>query len=204
MKKSKKIVLVAALVLVMMPLVIPAVLAQEPPTWLPPEIYKSANDRKLEVGDPVQFTILVQNPPDSTADGTWYNVRVTDQVDPVLRIDAASSTMGTVTITGQTVVVNGGITLARGDQFVVTIDCTLVGPVTPGQVIINTARLEYTDDEGTPQPPIDVDDPVEIIIEEEVPPVIPEASTLLLLGSGATGLIGYAGLQIRARRRKGS
>ena len=66
------------------------------------------------------------------------------------------------------------------------------------------ATLEYTDDEGNPQPPIDVDDPVEIIIEEEVPPVIPEASTLILLGSAATGLVGYASLQIRARRRKGS
>jgi hypothetical protein len=63
--------------------------------------------------------------------------------------------------------------------------------------------LEYTDDEDNPQPPIDVDEPVEIIIDEELP-VIPEASTLLLLGSAASGLIGYAGLQIRARRRQGS
>jgi hypothetical protein len=34
------------------------------------------------------------------------------------------------------------------------------------------------------------------------PPVVPEASTLLLLGSGAAGLASYAGLQLRARRRK--
>jgi hypothetical protein len=33
-------------------------------------------------------------------------------------------------------------------------------------------------------------------------PFVPEASTLLLLGSGATGLAGYVGLQWRARRRK--
>ena len=38
--------------------------------------------------------------------------------------------------------------------------------------------------------------------QQEPPPVVPEASTLLLLGSAATGLAGYVGLQIRARRRK--
>jgi heme/copper-type cytochrome/quinol oxidase subunit 3 len=37
-----------------------------------------------------------------------------------------------------------------------------------------------------------------------VPPtgVVPEASTLVLLASSATGLAAYAGLQIRARRRR--
>ncbi len=40
------------------------------------------------------------------------------------------------------------------------------------------------------------------VIEPEAPPVVPEASTLLLLGSALTGLAGYAGLQMRARRRK--
>jgi hypothetical protein len=34
------------------------------------------------------------------------------------------------------------------------------------------------------------------------PPVIPEASTLLLMGGALSGLAGYAGLQLRARRRK--
>jgi hypothetical protein len=33
-------------------------------------------------------------------------------------------------------------------------------------------------------------------------PVVPEASTLVLLGSAAAGLVGYASLQIRARRRR--
>jgi hypothetical protein len=36
----------------------------------------------------------------------------------------------------------------------------------------------------------------------ETPPVVPEASTLLLLGGALSGLAGYAGLQIRARRRR--
>jgi hypothetical protein len=36
----------------------------------------------------------------------------------------------------------------------------------------------------------------------ETPPVVPEASTLVLLGGALSGLAGYAGLQIRARRKK--
>lgn len=36
----------------------------------------------------------------------------------------------------------------------------------------------------------------------EVPTVVPEASTLLLLGGSATALAAYVSLQIQARRRK--
>jgi len=196
----KRVMPSLALAVLLLLVALPAALAQEPtpPTWIPPRIHKSANTDELMLGDPVTFTIVVQN-----NDGaTWYNVRVTDDVDPALRIDSASSTRGTVTITGQQVVVDGGITLAPGDQFVITVNCTLIGPVVEGQVITNTARLEYTDEGGNPQPPVDVDEPVEIIVEQEGPPVVPEASTLLLLGSAATGLAGYVGLQIRARRRR--
>lgn len=38
--------------------------------------------------------------------------------------------------------------------------------------------------------------------EPEAPPVIPEASSLVLLAGSATALAGYVGLQIRARRHK--
>jgi fimbrial isopeptide formation D2 family protein len=204
MKKHSQIVLTIVLGLITLLVALPVVLAQEPPTWIPPEIYKSANHSRLALDDTVRFTIVVQNPSEGNNNGTWYHVRVVDNVDPALRIDAASTTRGTATVTGQQVVVNGGITLPAGDSFVITIDCTLIGPITPGQVLINTATLEYTDDEDNPQPPVDVDEPVEIIIEEEVPPVIPEASTIILMGSAATGLAGYVSLQLRARRRKGS
>jgi fimbrial isopeptide formation D2 family protein len=178
-------------------------LAQLPPTWKPPKISKNASENSLGLGDPVTFTIIVVNPGEPGVDAAWYNMRVTDNVDPALRIDGASSTMGTATVNGQQVIVNGGITLAAGQQFVVTIDCTLVGPIT-SEVLYNYATLEYTDEEGTPQKPKEVEDPVKIIIEEEVPAVVPEASTIILMGSAASGLIGYAGLQIRARKRKRS
>lgn len=171
-----------------------------PNTWKPPNIIKDADRAAYVIGDPVVFTLTVRNPGSPPTDATWYNVRVTDVIDPVLRIDSASSTMGTATINNvtNTVVVNGGITLPPGALFTITINCTVIGGA--GQVVINEATVEYVADDGSPQPPIDTDEPVRIIIEEV--PIIPEASTLLLLGGAATGLAGYVGLQIRARRRK--
>lgn len=49
-----------------------------------------------------------------------------------------------------------------------------------------------------PESPI----PPEPEVPAAPPPFVPEASTLILLGSAASGLAGYVGLQIRARRRK--
>lgn len=193
--------------LIMLLVLAPVAVAQQPtptpPTWIPPDVIKDADRAAYVIGDPVVFTITVWNPGlPSVPEATWYNVRVTDIIDPALRIDSASSTMGTATINNatNTVVVNGGITLPPQASFTITINCTVIGGV--GQVIINDATVEYVADDGSPQPPIDTEVPVEIIIEQEVP-IIPEASTLILFGGAATGLAGYVGLQIRARRRKG-
>ena len=114
--------------------------------------------------------------------------------------------MGTATIDSatNTVIVDGGITLAPQQSFVVTIVVRLVGTIPPGgTVIINTAYVEYTDPDGQSWGPIPAEEPVRLPAPcGEV--VIPEASTLILLGSAATGLAGYVGLQIRARRRNRS
>lgn len=48
----------------------------------------------------------------------------------------------------------------------------------------------FTNEEIPPEPPA------------APPPFVPEASTFILLGSAATTLAGYVGLQIRARRRR--
>jgi hypothetical protein len=181
-----------------------------PNSWQPPDVYKLSDDTAYAIGDPVVFTIIIVNPlwtdppppdPPQPNQAVWYNVRVTDYIDPVFRIDGATSTMGTVTIDNvtNTVVVNGGITLAPGDSIFIIIYCTVIGGA--GETVINDVTLEYDDENGSPQPPKHSDTPVRIIIIEEEVPVIPEASTLILLGGAVTGLAGYVGLQIRARRR---
>lgn len=189
--------LVVALMLLL--IVVPVVSAQEPTstpnTWTPPDLYKISDDLALNIGDSTTFTITVANP----GGATWYNVRVIDVLDPAFQIDGCTTTMGTCTITGNTVIANGTITLPGGGSFVLSIDVTVVGPIPPGGIITNVASLEYTNEENTPQPTEEATREVEI--EEEIP-VVPEASTLLLLGSAATGLAGYVGLQIRARRGK--
>jgi uncharacterized repeat protein (TIGR01451 family) len=197
-------VLVLAILLVMAP----KVAAQIGPTptldsWVPPEVVKSADVPCCDLGQQVTFTIAVTNPGEPPA-ATWYNVRVTDPIDPIFEIVSATSTMGTATIdtATNTVIVDGGITLAPLQTFVITIVVRLVGTIPPGgTVIINTAYVEYTDPDGHPWGPISADEPVRLPAPcAEV--VIPEASTLILLGTAATGLAGYVGLQIRARRRR--
>ncbi len=201
MRKKTCIALVLAVMLVMA--LAPLALAQDPtpPTWKPPTLTKTASPTTLQIGDEIVFTMVVVNPGTPGVDATWYNLRLTDVLDAALRIDNVTTTMGTVNITGQTVVINGGITLAPGEYFESKIYCTLIGPVPASGVLTNSATLEYTNGVVEPQPPVTVETEVKI---KETPPVVPEASTLLLLGSAASGMAGYVGLQIRARRRKES
>jgi uncharacterized repeat protein (TIGR01451 family) len=196
------------LVLAILLVVAPTVAAQATPTpstWVPPVIVKSADVPCCDPGTVVTFTVVVTNPCTPPA-ATWYNVRLTDPIDPIFEIVSATSTMGTATIDTptNTVIVDGGITLAPQQSFVVTIVVRLVGTIPPGgTVIINTAYVEYTDPDGGSWGPIPAEEPVRLPAPcGEV--VIPEASTLILLGSAATGLAGYVGLQIRARRRNRS
>jgi uncharacterized repeat protein (TIGR01451 family) len=202
--RLQSFMLVLAILLVAAPMVA-AQATPTPDTWEPPVVVKSADVPCCDPGEQVTFTIVVTNPGTPPA-ATWYNVRVTDPIDPIFEIISATTTMGTATIdnTTNTVIVDGGITLAPQQSFVITIVVRLVGTIPPGgTVIINTAYVEYTDPDGQSWGPISADEPVRL----PAPcgePVIPEASTLILLGSAATGLAGYVGLQIRARRRNRS
>ncbi len=198
------------LVLSILLVVAPTVAAQvgptpTPDTWVPPVIVKSADVPCCDPGELATFTIVVTNPGTPPA-ATWYNVRVTDPINDLFEIVSATSTMGTVTIDGatNTVIVDGGITLDPQQSFVIRIVVRLVGTIPPGgTVIVNIAYVEYTDPDGRSWGPIPAEEPVRLPAPcGEV--VIPEASTLILLGSAATGLAGYVGLQLRARRRNRS
>jgi hypothetical protein len=175
-------------------------------TNLPPTVVivtdKPADEGCIILGECAQFVVTVINPsldePDAT---TWYSVKVTVPIDPSLEITAASSTKGTAKIIGQTVEVNGGIELAPGESFLVYITACAVVPG-PKTIVVN-AYLEYEGGQGQPQDPVDTTvDPAVVAICPGPTPFVPEASTLILMGSAATGLTGYIGMQIRARRRR--
>jgi uncharacterized repeat protein (TIGR01451 family) len=202
--RLQSFMLVLAILLVMAPTVA-AQATPTPDTWEPPAVVKSADVPCCDPGEEVTFTIAVTNPGTPPA-ATWYNVRVTDPIDPIFEILSATSTMGTASIDNatNTVIVDGGITLAPQESFVVTVQVRLVGTIPPGGTLItNTAFVEYTDPDGQSWGPIPAEEPVELP-SPCGEPVVPEASTLILLGSAAAGLAGYVGLQIRARRRNRS
>jgi hypothetical protein len=144
---------------------------------------------------------------------SWHGVRVTDPVDSRLTIVSATSTMGTVNISGQTVTVDGNIVLAPQEAFTIVITARLTQSPMPEVNVYNRARVDYNappppDGDGSPQEPIFSETDTTRIpccpqdVQRPERPVVPEASTLILLGSAASGLAGYVSLQIRARRRK--
>ena len=130
-------------------------------TMKPPEIYKTADVSEVWLNAPARFGIPVINPSPPEGD-PWIDLVVTDVVDPALQIDevAVSPPADEVIIVGNTVQVVV-YSLAPGETFVITIDCTLVGPAQPGDVLVNEATLEYSWPDGTPADPV-TSDPVEI------------------------------------------
>ncbi|MGD8599666.1 MAG: hypothetical protein PVJ26_21815, partial [Anaerolineae bacterium] len=122
----------------------------QPPTFLPPQITKFG-ETCGDVGDRVTYTIVIANP-SHNSDGTpneatWYNVRVIDTFDSHLRIEGATvapAGVGTVTVTGNTLVVDGGITLAPGESLTITVVTTVLG-YPSSNILENTACVEYTD-----------------------------------------------------------
>lgn len=98
-----------------------------------PVILKTADKGQAVPGQTVQFTITVRNPgglPDE-------NVVVTDDVPLPFEVKGATSSQGTVTISGQKITVQIG-TLPPGATVTIIVT-TLVGPVTKGGNFTNTA-----------------------------------------------------------------
>ena len=151
---------------VMLALVVPT--AGGPPTLRPPEIFKSASEKIMAVGEQVRFTIIVLNP-DESNQAEWRDVTVTDEVDPAFRIDSVSvdPQENDVRTDGNRVVVEYG-SLEPGEGFEVVIRCTLVGPAQPGDVLVNRAKVTYKDEAGDPKDPI-WSDPVEVKVVEGQP-----------------------------------
>jgi hypothetical protein len=152
-------------------------LSAQPPTLIPPPIYKMADKGGAAVGEQVRFTIVVVNAPDEEEPPPWFQVQISDEIDPALRIDSVAVTppVYPVAVEGNKVVVraNG---LGFEESLVITIDCTLLESVSLGDIIQNLATLEYEDEAGQPQEPMYSDVVILRVIERIWLPAIARES----------------------------
>lgn len=121
----------------------------------------------------------------------WYDVVVTDDLDPLLRIDSVWTSHGTASVAGQLVTVDVG-DLAAGETVRIRVNCTVRDGAPAGLRIDNAASVVVED----PALEFDPSDYIEVCGE-----FVPEPGSLLLLASGLTGLAGYGGLRWARRRR---
>jgi uncharacterized repeat protein (TIGR01451 family) len=144
-------------------------------------IDKSVAPAQIAVGQETLFTITVTN---ASLDPV-NDITVTDQIHPGLEILEVQASKGSISTVGQLVTVDVG-TMAPGETAVVTVRvlATQAGLV-ENVAIVTTPRVE-----ANTEAELNV-----MAAEEEF---VPEAGSLLLLGSGALGLAGYA----RVRRRE--
>jgi fimbrial isopeptide formation D2 family protein len=180
---------------------VPVAAAQVPGTSQPPTVVKFSDRDLCCFDEPVVFTITVAcppGPPDGQNLATWYDVRVTDVIDPDFEIVNVEVTppADDVNMSGNTVVVTVN-SLAPGEFFMVRITVRLTAGADLGGVILNQATVQFKDEAGVEQE-VQASDMVDVNVCDEVP-FVPEASTFVLLGSAVSALAGYAGLQIRSR-----
>ena len=185
----------ALLALMAVALVIVALLSFSPVAWatpaqkhaqqqsIPPS--KTADMQVVCPGENFVFEIAFRAGPED-----WYNVVVTDDLDPLLEILGVWTSHGTASYSGQLVTVDVG-DLSAGDTVTIRITCTVEEGAPAGFRIDNTAQVIV-------ERPALVFDPRDYI--EVCGEFVPEAGSLLLLGSGLAGLAGYVGLRWRGYR----
>jgi uncharacterized repeat protein (TIGR01451 family) len=141
---------------------------------------KTSSKTTVSPGDELVFEITFTAGPT-----TWYNVVVTDDLDPFLKIDSVWTSQGTASWSGQLVTVDVG-DVGPGVQVIIRIYCTVRDNVPGGYEIVNTAVLVVE------RPALEYHPRRTVDVEEEF---VPEAGSLLLLGSGLAGLASYAGMR---------
>lgn len=131
----------------------------------------------------------------------WTNVVITDNIDPRLRIDNVTIQCQPGPCPAGTAVTGPGVnpvvvtipTLPQLTTVTITIECYIPWDCPVG-TIVNVGIVTFTDSTGTwqyaPSASLTI-----------APCFVPEAGSLLLLGSGLAGLAGYAGLRRRVRGR---
>jgi len=161
--------------------------AQEPGRQQSVPPFKKADKATVSPGDSLVFEVRFRNAV------TLTNAVITDDVDPYLRIDdvTVDPTPHDTDVTGQTVTVTYN-SLPAGNWVTIRIYCTVraTGPGT--WEIVNEATL-------TADAPVLEEVTPAITVTIVGPTFVPEAGSILLLGSGLAALAGYAGVRRRAR-----
>ncbi len=131
----------------------PAPVDADPPTWVPPDIYKYADPGQVAPGTHFDFVVSVINDPLNEA--IWSEVAITDVLDPAFEIVGVDVDpyADDVSIVGQTVTVLLN-SLQPQSYLAVYLHCRLSSSAQPGDVINNIASLTYVDPDGNPRGPV--------------------------------------------------
>jgi uncharacterized repeat protein (TIGR01451 family) len=149
--------------------------------------FKTTDKATVSPGDSLIFEVRFRNELQLT------NAVLTDDVDPLLRIDnvTVTPTPDGIDVSGQTVTVTYN-TLDAGTWVTIRIYCTVRATGPGSWEILNEATLTADEpvlEEVTPA----------VTVTILGPPFVPEPGSMLLLGSGLAALAGYAGVRWRGR-----
>ena len=161
--------------------------AQEPGRQQSVPPFKTADKETVYTGDKLVFEIRFRNAE------TLTNAVITDDLDPYLWIDGVTVTPSPDDrdVSGQTVTVTYN-SLPAGTWVTIRIYCTVRATAAAGSELVNEVTLTAEDPELE-----EVTARIRVTVLGA--PFVPEAGSILLLGSGLAALAGYAGVRWRAR-----
>jgi uncharacterized repeat protein (TIGR01451 family) len=161
-----------------------------------PAVTKNGSPATAQIGDLVTFFLTVTNSC-AGCNMTATNVIVTDVVPSFLTVLGATTTQGSASVTGNTVIVNVG-NVPVNAVVLITIQTranALALPPNNTNIATLTSPNDTNRPNNTPTATITV-------LAVAAPAQVPEGDTLWLVATGLAGLAGYARLRWRAQRAR--